>query len=99
MSVGRPVRVTLFPAAFGEQLTRDAAFRRDDVDFTFGRNVREQDLGAVWRPTGHEDIDRRVAQLYRVASIPVCLPEDTFGEGDIGHRLTVFGEGQSLSGN
>ena len=38
----------------------------------------------VVHPAGLENLDWRVGQLYRVAPIPVGLPRDPFGVGDIG---------------
>jgi hypothetical protein len=37
--------------------------------------------------------------LHGVAAIPVRLPQDAFGVGDIGNRLAVFGVGEPLGGD
>src|ERR1017187_6569313 len=34
-----------------------------------------------------------------MASIPIGFPQDALGVGDIGYRLAVFGEGDTLGGN
>src|ERR1039458_5725493 len=56
-------------------------------------------LLSIGRPAGISRIHGRLAQLHRVASIPVGLPQNPFGVRHVGHRLAVPGERAPLGGN
>ena len=48
---------------------------------------------------GNFGIEGRVGQLHRIASVPIGLPHDALGEGNVGHELAVWRERDILGGN